>query len=694
MQALSIASFFYLSAGLAAAQNVNLTVNTDTVLHSIDPKIYSQSINGGIWGEAVRNRSFEETLTQGAWKVKDGVLEAAAGGESQFRFGDETWRDYDLTVDALRPAGSGVLTVAVRNDQNARYALLLGGAGGFQLTLTTDTVAATVLQTVPGKLENGHWYKLRVKIEGTRLQVWVDGQMLFDVSAAAGPSNGQAFVGVHGGAASFAHLSVKFAGGTREFGGVPTPARYWYATGAGEVALDANLPLNGGQSLRIVTHEAESGIEQPGYAVRAGDALRGSLWLSGIGPGLIARLMEGDKVLAQQTIAAPSAEWKEFPILLTSTTASAGATLRIEARARSDVKLDQVSLMADSSRTNGGFRPDLTQAVTALRPPVLRWPAGNWKNGIGPQSRRIGDDAAFGIDEFLAFARKVGAEPMIVVPVDRAEYLQDALDLFAYCNGPLDSPWGKIRAQNGHPEPYRVRYWEIGNRVSTPPAPDCAAVLGQLVPVMKKADRAIRVIEGCSRQLAGANPADLLNVPHSDYTPQSKRSKLFVSDWPAQTALDTATTLNALERDPAVAMASPAHLLRRETAPPSGSALIDFDQNSWSPSHAYVVMKLFRDHFAPELLEISGDPAGLGVNATRTSDGDKIYLKLVNPTGQEVPVQIALRGDFPLLAASMQLVAADSPPAGQPAAANVERTGMTVRLRLPGRTIAVVMLAR
>jgi alpha-N-arabinofuranosidase len=487
MQALSIAIFFYLSAGLAAAQSVNLTVNTDTVLHSIDPKIYGQSINGGIWGEAVWNRSFEETLTQGAWMVKDGVLETAAGdGESRFRFGAETWRDYDLTVDALRPAGSGVLMVAVRSDRDAYYALSLGGPDGFQLTRRTDTAATTVLETVAGKLDNGRWYKLRVKIDGTRLQVWIDGQMLFDVSAAGGPSSGQAFVAVRGGAAGFAHLSLKFAGNTPQFSGVPTAARYWYATGAGEVALDANLPLNGGQSLRIVTHDAGSGIEQPGYAVRAGDALRGSLWLSGTGPGLIVRLLEGDKVLAQQTIAAPSAEWNEFPLLLTPTTASANATLRIEARALSDVKLDQVSLMADSSRANAGFRPDLTQAVTELHPPVLRWQAGNWKNRIGPQSRRTGDDASFGIDEVLAFARKLGAEPMIVVPVDRAEYLQDALDLFAYCNGPPDSAWGKIRAQNGHPEPYRVKYWEIGSQVSTPPAPDCAAVLGQLVPVMKK----------------------------------------------------------------------------------------------------------------------------------------------------------------------------------------------------------------
>ena len=98
------AALICLAAGMASAQTVSLTVNTDTVLHGIDPKIYGQflehiyhSVNGGIWGEVVWNRSFEETLTQGAWKVNGGVLEAAGGnGDSRFRFGAETWRDYDL----------------------------------------------------------------------------------------------------------------------------------------------------------------------------------------------------------------------------------------------------------------------------------------------------------------------------------------------------------------------------------------------------------------------------------------------------------------------------------------------------------------------------------------------------------------------------------------------------------------------
>ena len=769
------AAVFCLAAGLASAQTVSLTVNTGTVLHAIDQKIYGQflehiyhSVNGGIWGEVVWNRSFEETLTEGAWKVNGGVLEAGGNGGSRFRFGAETWRDYELSVDLTRPSGDGVLAIAVRSNRNANYALSIGGAGGFELTRTADNPQTrqpetVVLQSTAGKVENGRWYNVRIRMEGTRLQAWLDDKVLFDLPATGGPANGQAFVGARGGGAKFAHLSVKRADGAPLLAGVLTPARHWYGIGAGEVALDPDLPRNSRQGLRMVAHSADSGIEQPGYAVHAGDALRGSLWLTGTGPGLVVRLLDSGKVLAEQTVDGPGDQWKEFPLLLSPTANSGNATLRILARAGSDVKLDQVSLMPDSSRSNGGFRPDLTKAAAALHPSIIRWPGGSfvggykWKDGIGPQSKRLGkngwdewDPLSFGIDEFLAFARRVGAEPVIVIwvgprnKVDRASYLQDAVDLVAYCNSPRDSAWGKIRAQNGHPEPYRVRYWEIDNEIWGMPAAEYVEVLKQFVPAMKKVDPAIRTIACGSGQLGGRWPegdlavihdaaqlVDYLSIHHYENADrfaegpaaaakfwksleaeiaQSKnpKLKLFVSEWNAQstdwrTGLYAGGILNAMERDATVAMASPAPWLRHVTAPAWDNALINFDQSSWFPAPNYVVMKLFRDHFAPELLEIAGNAGDLNATATRTSDGERIYVKLVNPRDQEVSVEVALRGDFPLLAASMQLVAPGSlsarntmeqPAAVQAVPAKIERTGMTVRVRLPGWSVAVITLSR
>ncbi len=751
---------FCVAAGLASAQTVSLTVNTGTVLHAIDPKIYGQSLEpviGGLWGEVVWNRSFEDTLTRGVWKVNGGVLEAAGGGDSRFHFGAETWRDYEISVDLMRAAGDGVLEVAARSNRHANYAVSLGGPDGFELTQTVDNpqtrrAETIVLGKAAGKLENGRWYNVRLRVEGAGLQVRVDDKVLFDLSATGGPTNGQAFVGVRGGGASFAHLSVRRADGTELLGGVPTPARHWYASGAGEIALDTDLPLNGTQSLRMVARDSDSGVEQPGYAVRAGDALRGSLWLSGTGPGLVVRLLDGGKVLAEQTVDAPGTEWKEFPLVLSPTANSDNATLRILARAGSDVKLDQVSLMADSSHSNGGFRPDLTRAAAALHPSIIRWPSGSsadgykWKDGIGPQSKRVGksgrdewDPLAFGIDEFLAFARKVGAEPVVAIGVgdnaDHAPFLQDAVDLVAYCNGPRDSAWGKIRAQNGHPEPYRVKYWKIGYGLRLIPAGDYVNVLKQFVPALKKVDPAIRTIagEGDLDVIRGAAEfVDYLSIPryeNSDHyaegpavaanfwksleaeIAQSKnpKLKLFVSsewneritDWRA--GLYAGGILNAMERDAAVGMATPTPWMRHVTADASDDALINFDQSSWFPAPSYVVMKLYREHFAPELLEIAGNAGDLNATATRTSDGERIYVKLVNPRDQEVSVEVALRGDFPLLAAGMQLVAPGSlsarntmeqPAAVQAMPGKIERTGMTVRVRLPGWSVAVITLSR
>jgi alpha-N-arabinofuranosidase len=770
------AAILCLAAGLAPAQTVSLTVNTGTVLHSIDPKIYGQflehiyhSVNGGIWGDVVWNRSFEETLTEGAWTVNGEVLQStAADTESRFRFGSEAWRDCELTLDLMRPSGNAVLVIGVRSTRNANYALRMGGAGGFELSRTvnnsrTQQPQTIVLQNAAGKLENGRWYNLRLKIDRERLQVTVDGILLFDLSASGGSANGQAFVGVSGGAAGFAHLNVKAVDGTPLFAGIPTAARHWFATGKGEVTLDSNLPVNGRESLRIFTRSADSGIEQSGYSVRAGDALRGSLWLSGAGPGLLVRLLDGGKVLAEQAVTAPSREWVEFPLLLNPKAAAGNATLRILARPGSDVKLDQVSLMPESYRANGGFRTDLTQAAAALHPALIRWPGGSfienyhWKEGIGPQAKRTGkngwdewDPLSLGIDEFVAFARKVGAEPAIVIwagprnKVDRASYIQDAVDLIEYCNGPPDSPWGKIRAQNGHPQPYRVRYWEIDNEIWGMPAADYVDLLAQFVPAMKKADATIRIIACGSGQLGtrwgegdaavingAAQLVDYLSIHHYENPDRfadgpsaaakfwksleeeiarsrNPKMKLFVSEWNAQstdwrTGLYAGGLLNAMERDAAVGMASPALWLQHVSAPAWDNALINFDQRSWFPAPNYVVTKLFRDHFAPDLLEITGNPGDLNATATRSADGDKIYVKIVNPTGQEIPVQIDLRGDFPLLAANAQVVAPgslsarntmDQPTAVQASPANVERTGMTARLRLPAWSVAVVTLFR
>jgi alpha-L-arabinofuranosidase len=136
---------------------------------------------------------------------------------------------------------------------------------------------------------------------------------------------------------------------------------------------------------------------------------------------------------------------------------------------------DEGSPLADEH----GFRKDVIEAVRALRPPVLRWPGGNfasgyhWTDGIGPADRRPRrmelawhgvEPNRFGTDEFLAFCQAVDAEPYICLNLGTGS-LDEARAWVEYCNGTKDTEWVRQRQDNGHPEPYRVRYWGLGNEM-------------------------------------------------------------------------------------------------------------------------------------------------------------------------------------------------------------------------------------
>lgn len=88
----------------------------------------------------------------------------------------------------------------------------------------------------------------------------------------------------------------------------------------------------------------------------------------------------------------------------------------------------------------------------------VTWTNLSWKNEPEP-----GD---FGTDEFVAFARAAGTEPSITINVEgRGATVEEAAAWVEYCNGPATSKHGAMRAANGHPAPYGVKFWEVGNEI-------------------------------------------------------------------------------------------------------------------------------------------------------------------------------------------------------------------------------------
>ena len=125
-----------------------------------------------------------------------------------------------------------------------------------------------------------------------------------------------------------------------------------------------------------------------------------------------------------------------------------------------------------------GIRKDVIDGCIEMGVGAMRWPGGccadhyHWKNGIGsdrpPRIHPIHDPANpvwrmdFGTDEFLRFCELTGAEPIITVNTATGTP-EEFLDWFEYVNGPEYTKYGKMRAENGHPEPYNVKIWALGN---------------------------------------------------------------------------------------------------------------------------------------------------------------------------------------------------------------------------------------
>lgn len=217
------------------------------------------------------------------------------------------------------------------------------------------------------------------------------------------------------------------------------------------------------------------------------------------GPVTARIVSEKGKELAKATFeVSKGGGWKEFTAVLASKATDYKANLQLAFGKTGTVYVDYVSLFPQNTfkgRKNG-LRADIAQKIADLKPGFIRWPGGcivegatlenrvKWKETIGDPMKRHSEwilwnyhsTWGMGYHEFLQFCEDVGAAGMFVANVglscsvrngdwteDYEPFLQDIIDAIDYATATVDNPWGAKRAAAGHPEPFNLKYVELGN---------------------------------------------------------------------------------------------------------------------------------------------------------------------------------------------------------------------------------------
>ena len=244
------------------------------------------------------------------------------------------------------------------------------------------------------------------------------------------------------------------------------------------VQMDKENPYVGKQSPHVSLASGKNGIRQAGLWLEKGREYKGRVILRADGSAKVSvSLVWGSGPADRETLVIDglTKDYKKYFFTFTAGADVKDAALEILGEGSGSFWIGAVSLMpADNVE---GFRADLVSILKDIGSPIYRWPGGNflsgyeWRHGIGdPDQRPPRYDYAWntvesndmGTDEYLTWCRLLGSEPYLVVNTGFGD-AYSAGQWVEYVNGAESTPMGRERARNGHPAPYNVKYWGVGN---------------------------------------------------------------------------------------------------------------------------------------------------------------------------------------------------------------------------------------
>lgn len=448
---------------------------------------------------------------------------------------------------------------------------------------------------------------------------------------------------------------------------------------------------------------------------------------------------DGKTVFASGTINLESSDsWKKYTLTLTTSPGiqpTKDARFVISTTRTGLYYFNLVSLFpATYNNRPNGNRVDIMQMLVDMKPTFLRFPGGNflegplltdafpWKATLGPLENRPGHKGSWGyrpsdgmgLLEFLTWCEDMGAEPVLAVFAGYAlsgdhvdagpllkPYVDDALDEIEYVTGDTTTYWGAKRAAGGHPQPFKLRYVEIGNEdwfdrsnsyngrfnqfrtaiEARYPQIKCISTIADAqYPTMKVTGKPVEIVDEHYYRDAWEMWANA-----SQYDSYDRNGpKIFVGEWATREGIPT-TNLNAALGDAAwmtgmernadlVIMSCYAPLFvnvnkATATAPKAwqwDSDLIGYDALNSYGSPSYYVQKLFSNYLGNKIVPVTAlnipvqnrpltaqdslhkakpkTVPTIFYSATVNDTTGYIYLKIVNTAGKKQPLSIKLNG--------------------------------------------------
>lgn len=441
---------------------------------------------------------------------------------------------------------------------------------------------------------------------------------------------------------------------------------------------------------------------------------------------------ENNAVLGETSVNINSSEWTEYKAQITANKTLAKAKLKLTFEGTGEIDLDMISLFpVDTWKgREKGLRNDLVQLLYDLDPGFLRFPGGcivegrtlarryQWKKTVGPIenrevlvnrwntefSHRLTPDyyQSFGLGffEYFQLSEDLGAEPLPIlscgmacqfnsgelVPLDELDpYVQDALDLIEFANGSVETPWGKLRNEMGHPEPFNLKYIGVGNEQWGQDYIDRYKVFAEAI---KSKYPDIIIVSGSGpfpdgdyfeygmEELKKLN-AEIIDE-HYYRSPEwfrenatrydsydRKGPKIFAGEYAAQSvaiaspenrnnwecAFSEAAFMTGLERNAEVVnLTSYAPLMAHEEGWQWTPDMIWFNNLQSYGTANYQIQKLFSTHRGTDLISVTSagmDLTGqneLYASAVTDSGTNEVIVKVVNTSKQTQEVTINLKG--------------------------------------------------